>query len=104
MPSSSCGTQLNPQLRARSTATKAAMNPEKPPPEKEGPTPEAQQAQQPQTIQFSEPLRPGRKGLLRGDDASRRPSITQVISEKEKKRRKKQKDEEKKNVDIDEHR
>jgi hypothetical protein len=78
------------------------MDPEKLPVEKMASAPEAQ-PQQAQTIQFSEPLRP-RKGALRGDDASRRPSITQVISEKERKRRKKQNDEEKKNVDIDEHR
>jgi hypothetical protein len=76
------------------------MDPEKLPVEG-APPPEAQA--QAQTIQFSEPLRP-RKGAVRPDDASRRPSITQVISEKEKKRRNKQKDEEKKNVDIDEHR
>jgi hypothetical protein len=81
------------------------MDPEKRPAEKEGSSPGAQQAQLAQTLKFEEPLRPGRKKLVGGDlDASRRPSITQVISEKEKKRRKKQKDEEKKNVDIDEHR
>jgi hypothetical protein len=80
------------------------MDPEKLP-VKEGSSPETQQTQPGQTLKFEEPPRRGRKRLVSSDpDASRRPSITQVISEKEKKRRKKQKDEEKKNVDIDEHR
>jgi hypothetical protein len=86
------------------------MNSEKNISEKNGSATETaeviQQSQPAQRIQFSQPLRPDRKRYASGDqDAStRRPSIPQVISDKEKKRRRRQKDEERKNVDIDEHR